>query len=254
MIIHYFSDVHFEINGWLSGIDELPGGDLLVMGGDITCARFLGERKTDAVSRSMKKSMAKLVPVLLRYDRVIHIMGNHEHYGFDHTETVAEFAAYYDRRDLHHVLATDMWAENGMVFTTLWSDLDAADPVSRYHIERGMNDYRVIQGMTPEVSTELHRKMKAFTFASKPKMVFSHHAPSFQSETRYRGSTLSPAYCSELSNEILDSGIERWIHGHTHTNTSYEIGQCKVATAMHGYYSERDYGIPFMWGEIITEE
>lgn len=256
MIIHHASDLHYELNGATTALDGLPGGDLLVLNGDIHCARFFAEKRTDAESRGAKKMMrTRVLPLLSRYDEVIHIMGNHEHYGYDYRISVETFQDFYEREGCKNVVVTDALSREvggiPMVFTTLWSDLDAANPVDRYHIERGMNDYRVIKGMTPEVSTAMHRTMAEFVFDSKPLLVFSHHAPSFESETRYRGSTLSAAYCTELSSRILDTDIEYWVHGHTHSNTSYDIGKCKVRTAMYGYYTERSRDEKYRWGEIV---
>lgn len=256
MIIHHASDLHYELNGATRVLDELPGGDLLVLNGDIHCARFFAEYKNDSESRGAKKLMrTHVLPLLSRYDRVVHIMGNHEHYGFDYQKSVGAFQGFYEREGCKNVTATDALSMEinsvPMVFTTLWSDLDAADPVSRYHIERGMNDYHVIKGMTPEVSTAAHKTMVEFVFDSKPALVFTHHAPSYESETRYRGSALSAAYCTELSRRILETDIEYWVHGHTHSNTSYDIGRCKVRTAMYGYYTERGYNEKYRWGEIV---
>lgn len=271
--VNFFSDVHFEINGWVPALENKlkDGGNLLVMGGDILCARHLRKEASDAESRGMKKMVTeKLFPILRSYDSVVHIMGNHEYYGFSIEDTEDTIRDFYQRRGIRNVKVTSYLEEEikvgddtkKAVFTTLWSN-STRNPAQAWIIERSMNDYRIIEyeyrTLRAEDTTRFHEEMRLKLFAFRPDMVFSHHAPSFRSETRYKGSDLSPAYCSELDASILvaeQAGypISYWVHGHTHCPITYQIGDhCKVRNAMLGYcrYDVGSDKLSFNPGEIV---
>lgn len=268
--IHFASDLHFEINGWIPSVDRLPGGDVLVLAGDIHCSRFFREKRTDAEARSAQKMFkSKLDPVFKRYGTVYHLMGNHEYYGDNWLKARETFEDFYVSAGLDNVRAVesgsfDIAPNARLILSTLWSSLDVTNPYDLSHIAYSMNDYRVItsndEGAVLTVRDtkaahmryvkELEESLKGSS--GKKVVVATHHAPSYESETRYRGSILSPAYCSDLRHIMHDNpNIAYWIHGHTHSNTSYTVNETKIVTAMHGYYMDRKRGEKFEYGEIV---
>ena len=91
MIVTVLSDLHCEI----AAFDRsLSGGDLLILAGDITCARFFQRHRTDAEARSMRKM--RLWSECAKYRRVFYVVGNHEPYHFDIAETVAAAAEIFN--------------------------------------------------------------------------------------------------------------------------------------------------------------
>ena len=60
MKIHLASDLHFEINNMPTINFKGPiGADILILAGDIFCTRHHYLRRTDAESRSQKRTLQK---------------------------------------------------------------------------------------------------------------------------------------------------------------------------------------------------
>ena len=55
--------------------------------------------------------------------------------------------------------------------------------------------------------------------------------------------SLSGAYASNLENNILEKPPVLWVHGHTHFNVDYMIGDTRVLGHMRGYrHGKKDSG------------
>jgi len=68
-------------------------------------------------------------------------------------------------------------------------------------------------------------------------VVVTHHLPSAKSsDSRYRDSSLNPAYYSHLDEWIEERDIALWVHGHTHVSNDYMIGDTRVVCNPRGYY------------------
>jgi len=99
--------------------------------------------------------------------------------------------------------------------------------------------------LTPEDTIEEHNDfMTKLDAAVKgtdgPVFVISHHLPTFESvPMEYRRMTeTNYAYASDLSEFILDNNhkIKYWVHGHTHDNCDYMVGDTRVICNPRGYY------------------
>lgn len=255
--INLVSDLHLEF-----GYQELPGGEVLILAGDISEARsfkkqFHSTRLTDAKPGAYRyydffyKECAK-------YDRVFYVMGNHEHYHgrLDRTKTELEEILPKNVR----ILENDFEIYNGVVYigATLWTDCDRGNPVSLHQIKYGMNDFRLIKNhyvnkdiyynLTPEYTVDIHKNSLAYfqkiltEHSSMPCVVISHHAPSHLSiHPRYKNTPLNGAYVSDLSDFILDNeNIRVWVHGHNHDHFDYTIGKTRVIANPKGYEGHED--------------
>ena len=70
-------------------------------------------------------------------------------------------------------------------------------------------------------------------------IVVTHHAPSARSiPPFYAGSPLNAAFASGLDALVAGSRVPLWIHGHTHYNVDYMIGETRVLTNQRGYPDE----------------
>ena len=69
----------------------------------------------------------------------------------------------------------------------------------------------------------------------------THHAPTSKSvNIEHSGQTLDYAYFSDLSDFILvNPSIKYWVHGHTHMNVDYMVGDCRVLSNQKGYRFEK---------------
>lgn len=265
MKISYLSDIHLEFLHWPDFSKE-SGGDVLLLAGDITTAAMLRPHRTDAEARKHSKYLKKFKTDLIdKYDAVYMVMGNHEHYNSIFKNTKQELIDGFARHDLTKIRILDNnsvkigdWTLFG---ATLWTDFNRADPFTMYVVEKGMNDFRLIgkedvSDMNYFNKTS-NRKIDAQFILNEHQVslvnlyevakendkviVMTHHAPTCRSVNHdHAGNSLDHAYFSELSDLILDrESIKYWIHGHTHQNVDYMVGQCRVISNQRGYYMEK---------------
>lgn len=130
-------------------------------------------------------------------------------------------------------------------------------------IGSGMNDFRLIRTnrpvpegaavrmvgkervFTPRDANELHQDAVAWLRSELPKydrcVVIGHHAPSLLSAGGDHLGTqaLDLAYCSNQHTLIEASAqIIAWIHGHTHREERYQIGETKIIANPRGYFPD----------------
>jgi len=196
MKISLVSDLHLEF-----GYQELPGGDVLILAGDICEYRTL---KKDFHSTKVEDRMPGAFKAYdffysecAKYKKVFYVMGNHEHYHHRFDKTYNDLKALLP--DNVTLLEDEMFEYEGVVFlgSTLWTDLNKNDPITVYTMKDFMNDYKVVQNfyptknlyhkLTPEYTAGVHRKTKEYfkiileQTRDKPVVVLTHMAPSFLS-------------------------------------------------------------------------
>jgi hypothetical protein len=94
---------------------------------------------------------------------------------------------------------------------------------------------------SPEDSVEDHKKMLNYidhaTRDPGSYIVIGHHCPSEQSVAdMYKGNLLNGAFRSKLDDFIeARPQIRYWLHGHTHYNFNYWIGETRVVCNPRGY-------------------
>ena len=99
---------------------------------------------------------------------------------------------------------------------------------------------------SPEDSVEEFRKMKQYLEVctavlgedTQKYVVVTHHTPSMMScAPHYRGDTLmNGAYHNSFEDFIMDKpSIKLWVHGHTHDDFDYTIGDTRVVCNPRGY-------------------
>ena len=259
MKITIVSDLHIEF-----GYQELPGGEVLILAGDVAEARsilkhhhstkLLSDQPIEAYrcSEFFKYECAK-------YEKVFYVLGNHEHYHGRLDKTWHQLIDIMP--DNVTVLDQECEEYRGVLFLggTLWTDLNRGDWHTCYHLKHSMNDFHVIQNyytvgarygkLTPEYTAGIHRRTVEYFKTvleqnrDKPVVVITHHAPSFMSvNERYKGDTLmNGGYASELGEFILDhENIKLWCHGHMHDPVDYMIGTTRIVANPRGYVGHED--------------
>jgi Icc-related predicted phosphoesterase len=254
MIVHLVSDLHLDVSGHL----ELPGGDVLILAGDICEAKELSKEFHSTKLMDRKPGAFPChdffefeVP---KYKKVFYVLGNHEHYRgrLDKTQSLLE-----SMMPPNVTILEDQVVEyEGVMFmgATLWTDMNKGDPITVHSIKSFMNDYKVIQNfypakslyhkLTPEHTVAIHRKTKQYFKAvlemnrDKPFVVITHMAPSYMSinEKFKHDHTMNGGYASDMSEFILDNeNIKVWVHGHMHDPVDYMIGETRVISNPRGY-------------------
>ena len=259
MRVSLVSDLHLEF-----GYQELPGGEVLILAGDIAEVRSISKHhhSTKVIqdtpieeyrcSEFFKHECAK-------YEQVFMVLGNHEFYHSRFDKTYNELKSILPKNVT--LLENEVVNYKGVMFmgATLWTDLNKGDPITVYTVKDYMNDYRAIQNfypskglyhkLLPQDTVDAHRKTKEYfkfmlsEHRDKPFVVITHMAPSFASvnEKFIRETTMNGAFASDLSEFILDNeNIKVWVHGHMHDPSDYMIGDTRVIANPRGYAGHED--------------
>jgi hypothetical protein len=240
------SDLHLECNDSGHGVPSLGEGDVLILGGDILCARHF---KTNGTLHKVYKDF--LQRCVDNFDWVLYLKGNHEAYSF-HWESTHNVLKENLPEGIHlmddSVVKIQDWNFLGC---TLWTDFRNENALEMMEASRFLNDYRTIRigsnyrKLRPEDTLEFHKKSKQFLLDTLPMFenqkvwVLTHHAPSYQSiHPKYRMETTNGSYASDLDDLILSHPqIKYWSHGHTHSSFNYLIGECRVMCNPRGYWN-----------------
>jgi Icc-related predicted phosphoesterase len=258
MKINLVSDMHLNFADV-----ELPGGDVLIMAGDIMEAghfrRADNAKKDTFLADRYRRFLAEEMP---KYRKVIYIMGNHEHYNNSYDDTPDRL-----RRELpdnvHFLEQESVQIDDVWFFgATFWTDMNKGNPTSMQVIKQSMSDFKVIKfghgikmdslygdsyytnSFTPAYAASVFKdtvsKLRVFLDEHKDDkvVVVSHHAPtSLSIDPMYKDDHhMNGAYYSDLSELILDNPqIKTWVHGHMHNQSDYMIGDTRVVTNPRGY-------------------
>ncbi len=259
MRINLISDVHLEFGDLV-----LPGGDVLILSGDICEAKHikLSEYQPDFVKLPLEDPTKRadryarfFVEECAKYRRVVYVMGNHEHYHFAYDDTYDYLKSQLPANVT--LLENETVVIDGIVFigTTLWTDCNNKNPITVYDVKQCMNDYRVIKKkpsanhnfygkLTPEFTIHTHEISREYIrqqlklHKDRKCVVVTHHAPSetsISSEFKH-DFHMNGAYFSSLEDLILDNpNCMLWTHGHVHNYNNYKLGNTTVLSNPRGY-------------------
>jgi hypothetical protein len=167
-----------------------------------------------------------------RFERVIDIPGNHFWYGgTDWTvDTAAATAANY-------VFGSTL-TDGEVVAATLWADFRKGNPLVELACVEGMNDFKQIPGLTPDLVKARHAEHLEFLRANiRPGcVVMTHFAPSWRSiPEHFVNDPRNGYYASDMDLMVEDLAPAIWLHGHIHTACDYLIGSTRVICNPAGY-------------------
>lgn len=256
--VQLLSDLHLE---W--GYQSLPGGDVLILSGDICEYRtlkkqFHSTKLLDRVPGSLN-AYDFFYHECAKYKQVFYVLGNHEHYHNLCNTTVEDLRALMPENVT--ILEQDAVLYDSVLYVgaTLWTDLNKGDPLTKFHLTSMMADYKVIKyynpatrkyhKLSPNNTAYAHQKTLEYlrlvleNNKNVPVVVITHHAPSFASVSDYyRNDTImNGGFASELSEFIIDHpNIIVWSHGHLHDPVNYMIGSTRVISNPRGYVGQED--------------
>lgn len=255
MRCYYLSDLHLEAQEFSA---PLPGGDILIIAGDLCQARCLDPSVTDRYFTDQRSRAMRFVDEARRkFSRIILVAGNHEHYDGIFDDTTVLLRLHLPGEFL--VLDNEETMIDGVRFfgTTLWTNFSHLDQTAIMAIRKGMGEYFFVKTRRDEndevVGDTLNRLRPHHTqrahdvawaalrnaVASKQRgslIAVTHHAPSrLGLNPRFANSHLDPAFASSLDDEIAGfENVPVWIHGHTHVATTYNIGNTIVRSNAYG--------------------
>ncbi len=247
MKLHIISDIHLEF-----GDLELPGGETLIVAGDMCEARSFGANH-DGTSRQIAKDIKRFVDEeFAKYKNVFFVPGNHEYYGRSIEET-------HKLLKLNLPSSVHILQDNGFRFpdwkrwfygTTLWTDVGGDSPQGHHHLKHSMSDFSVIEEFSTHRMFMLNKDYKEglrwFLHLTQkghdnhsPVIIITHHAPSVLSvHEKYKNDIyMNMGYHNNLDELILSNPqIKLWIHGHMHNPSDYNIGDTRIVCNPRGYY------------------
>jgi len=245
MKVKVVSDLHLECCEHGHGVPDLGEGEILILGGDILCARHF---KTNGPLHKVYDNF--LQKCVENFDDVFYINGNHESYSY-HYDSTFDVLAEHLPKEIHY-LENDFVKIKDWVFLccTLWTDFRKENPLEMMEASRFLNDYHTIRigsnyrKLNPDDTLKFHKKSKQFLlekleqFHDQKIWILTHHAPSHQSiHPKYRTETTNGSYASDLDDLILSHPqIKCFSHGHTHESMNYFIGDCQVICNPRGYF------------------
>jgi hypothetical protein len=254
MRIKLLSDLHLE-HLYPTEMISPGSGEILILAGDILTAKSF---KTNGYLHDIYARF--LTECSDKFDRVLYVLGNHEHYGycFDHTEDKIRDNLPDNIILLHNnKIIIENWVFLGATF---WTDHNRENPIYMMENNMRMNDYSSIRissnyrKLNADDTLLEHKKSKEYfeqelqNHKDDNVFVVTHMTPSHQSiHEEYRAASLNSAFVSDLDNWILGHPqIKYWAHGHVHNSFDYTIGDCRVICNPHGYRREnRNFNINF---------
>jgi Icc-related predicted phosphoesterase len=259
MKISVCSDLHLEVRELV--LENVDNATVLVLAGDICVANSLGDRAilTDNWFNNKSQTYHRFFQdCCKKWERVIFIMGNHEHYHGDYADTLHTLRTRLGYLDNLHILEEDSVRVEDVTFLcgTLWTDMNSGSQTSMRVVQGIMNDFRCVSNslvphisgrprrFTPQDACEVHKdtleyiRLMTYDREATKFVVVSHHAPSRQStHPRFAHERdMNGAFSSDLDWFIEDHPqIKLWIHGHTHDPWDYKVGSTRVVCNPRGY-------------------
>ena len=191
--------------------------------------------------------------------RLVFVLGNHDYFGSD-IETVdrywADMSNMLEKHNIYILTPNKVVHLFGVKFigSTLWTNpLRGNPPMFRQRqLSKMMSDQKQIQGFDLYAARKEHELQLAHlqhTFESiSPEdnlVIVSHHLP-------FRAS-IAPEHFYDEANIFFSMDLDPacfqrklgcvWIHGHTHTATTYMKGSVAVLCQPRGYPSEHTDGM-----------
>lgn len=251
MRIHYLSDLHLESQDWSR---PLPGGDVLVIAGDLCHARCFNAPDTDRHAVAQRDRVARFADAAVKqFARVVLVLGNHDHYDGVFQDTAALLAQHLPGITVLDDAATEI-GDIRVFGTTLWADFEGGNAEAMKRAAKGCGEFFFVKMRTdgaagaplarfrPPEALVAHRKARAALEAflavptTRKTVVVSHHAPSLKGlNPLHAGNGLDGAFATPLDALIEGSGICTWIHGHTHIQRRYRIGDTTVLANCRGF-------------------
>lgn len=237
------SDLHLE-HGPFEFPAVLPPFDVAVFAGDIH----------QPISAAVEWLARERDAGALDGRPVVYVPGNHEYYSGLFQNRLAEGERAAGAAGIHllhrrtvlidgvRFLGCTLWTDYKLYGTPKPSMIIAGQELNDHRLIRYREDGGHISRFMPWHAAREHRLDLAFLREELVQshlgatVVVTHHAPHPRSiQPRHQGSSLAPAFTSDLSELIQASQPTAWVHGHDHGSHDYLIGRTRVFANQAGY-------------------
>lgn len=178
-----------------------------------------------------------------RFKMIYYVLGNHDFYGATYTQAKKFLNAKLEKYP--NIVLLDNSGIDNIIGTTLWTDYDKNSENAKFYAERGMLDFAEIVDFTADFVYNIHIEELNYlkTSMDSTSIVVTHHLPTYKSiHPKYKNSPLNAAFASNLDDLILTIKPKLWVHGHTHENFDYVLGNTRIICNPFGYPGEnRNY-------------
>lgn len=240
MKIKLLSDLHLEgrqgyhkkVHEWAQHLDE----DVLVLAGDIAVG-------PDNVVQAIKYFQDQGFP------RIIYVAGNHELYHHSREDFYSLKRCIGDMQNVDMLDANEIVKIDDVSFFggTLWTNF-GNDPIAKSAAQRGINDFRVIDGWSVDAAeAEYERQIgyikAAASITEGKKVIVTHFLPAFECVAeRYKSNSfavlLNKYFANNLGEWISYQSNTTWLFGHTHDAMDFKIGDTRLVSNPLGYARE----------------
>lgn len=278
MKFQLMSDLHLEFGPYEP---KNKGAEALLIAGDAFVTGDYVRLENDSYTATQyQESIDRYVKFLeaasQEFDSIVHISGNHEHYGGDFAKTrnTLQNKLFAGFPKVTHLENDGIFFDGGDVCVlgaTLWTDFANRNESIMYVARYTMNDYRKIintdrpvttenslQGLEPIDLYETHVNSKLWlesiidAMPNKKIVVMTHHAPSYKSVQNTHKEEYSELYASDLDKFIEErDNISVWCHGHVHHKKDYMIGNTRILCSPRGYAGHEPMAYSYDHGTIF---
>lgn len=233
MRLHILSDLHMEF-GPMDPTYRVPDCDVVILAGDIG-------NSIQGIEWAKKLNLP-----------VIQVAGNHEYYAQDMQGLLPRLREAAAGSNVHF-LENDTVVIDGVRFigATLFTDFDlhGRGPLDAIRCQTDIKDFSRIDEVPGEAITaqSYTRRFQESRFYISEALrephdgktvVVTHYGPTSMSiHPRYlqRDEPLNANYTSRLDDLVYYNGPDLWVHGHTHHNLDYVLGETRVVCNPRGY-------------------
>lgn len=246
MRIALHSDLHENENpshqGLLQTYSSLPRADVVILGGDCHKASAL-------------MPFAEKVRQAQQAKAVIVIAGNHEFHGGKYHDVLKELRAMAEAFENVYFLERESIVIDEVMFlgTTLWTDFALYGPDVMADCirtsETTWSDFTKIgfgdSLLTARDIIAIFNESKAWLRSAlasasvSRQIVVTHHGVSRQCVApKYRGTSIAPAYASDLEDLVAVSSAAYWCYGHTHWSQQVRCAGKLLISNARGYENQ----------------
>lgn len=194
---------------------QWPQHDVCIIAGDLSSSKHLVQSI---------KICAEVFP------EIVYVPGNHEYYGSSICE-VKDLLHNINISNFHYLDNNHITINNQrFIGGTMWFPLEK--DTSRRNC---VNDFDCIKDYH-NIYIENESFQKLIPEILHDDVVVTHHLPSNKSiPLKYKSDLLNCYFVNDVENHIIYYSPKLWIHGHTHSNMSYMIGETNVICNPLGY-------------------